>query len=100
MLLGKLKTLVIKKLRLAIQISDNTTDASIIPDHNKTQCEYGLHDQCDFYEECFIPDNSHSRTGICICIDGFERGDNYTCVNVSIGIKKIGCIYFISLSFW
>ncbi|XP_071142368.1 dyslexia-associated protein KIAA0319-like protein isoform X2 [Mytilus edulis] len=64
---------------------DNTTDASFIPDNNRTQCEYGLHDQCDSNEECFIPDNSHSRMGVCICIDGFERGDNYTCVNVSIG---------------
>ncbi|XP_071142379.1 dyslexia-associated protein KIAA0319-like protein isoform X12 [Mytilus edulis] len=66
-------------------IPNNTTDASFIPDNNRTQCEYGLHDQCDSNEECFIPDNSHSRMGVCICIDGFERGDNYTCVNVSIG---------------
>ncbi|CAC5410664.1 Dyslexia-associated protein KIAA0319-like protein [Mytilus coruscus] len=64
---------------------DNTTDASFIPDHKPTQCEYGLHDQCESNEECFIPENSHSRTGICICSDGFEHGDNYTCVNVSIG---------------
>ncbi|XP_052086036.1 dyslexia-associated protein KIAA0319-like protein isoform X2 [Mytilus californianus] len=64
---------------------DNTTDASFIPDHKPTQCEYGLHDQCESNEECFIPENSHSRTGICICNDGFELGNNYTCVNVSIG---------------
>ena len=50
-------------------------------------CEYGLRDQCSENEECFIPDGSHRRTGVCVCIEGFEHNDSGDCVNITIGIK-------------
>ncbi|XP_054708646.1 dyslexia-associated protein KIAA0319 homolog [Uloborus diversus] len=34
-------------------------------------CVYGVH-QCPDYEEC-VPKNHRARTGVCHCIDGYER---------------------------
>ncbi|CAC5410665.1 Dyslexia-associated protein KIAA0319-like protein [Mytilus coruscus] len=65
-----------------------TTDINI-PSHRSTYCEYGLRDQCDTKEECFIPETSHSRTGFCVCIHGFKRNENYTCVDVSFDLGDL-----------
>ncbi|XP_071142381.1 dyslexia-associated protein KIAA0319-like protein isoform X14 [Mytilus edulis] len=65
-----------------------TTEASK-ESHKSTHCEYGLRNQCDSNEECFIPETSHSRTGICVCIHGYERNQNYTCVDSSFGLGDL-----------
>ena len=55
-------------------------------------CEYGLRDQCSENEECFIPDGSHRRTGVCVCIEGFEHNDSDDCVNITIGNLDISAV--------
>ncbi|XP_076083030.1 dyslexia-associated protein KIAA0319-like protein isoform X5 [Mytilus galloprovincialis] len=66
-----------------------TTTEANIESHKSIHCEYGLRNQCDSKEECFIPETSHSRTGICVCIHGYERNDNFTCVDVSFGLGDL-----------
>ena len=73
-----------------MQITGFTQESTtILPhEHKPSYCQYGLRNQCEVNEECYIPETSHSRTGICVCVEGFEHNENYTCVNVSLGIHK------------
>ncbi|GIY55533.1 dyslexia-associated protein KIAA0319-like protein [Caerostris darwini] len=41
-------------------------------------CLYGVQNECLQHEEC-APKNSRSRTGICHCVDGYERNRNGIC---------------------
>ncbi|XP_063407040.1 dyslexia-associated protein KIAA0319-like protein isoform X3 [Mytilus trossulus] len=70
-------------------VSIVTTTEANIENHKSTHCEYGLRNQCDLNEECFIPETSHSRTGICVCNQGYKRNENYTCVVVSFGLGDL-----------
>ncbi|KAJ8322025.1 hypothetical protein KUTeg_000496 [Tegillarca granosa] len=43
-------------------------------------CIFGLLAQCDVHEECYLPEQSRTKVGKCICEPNYIRDDTGTCV--------------------